>query len=70
MITSEDLTPQQRLRLIRSGFAFTPGGTFVTREEVAAGDAAKKAASGARQPDEAEDRRVREQLLTTGRYNL
>ena len=70
MISSDDLTPQERQRLIRSGFAFTPGGTYVTREEVAAGDAAKKATSGARQPDEAEDRRVREQLLATGRYSF
>ena len=70
MITSNDLTPQERQRLTRFGFAYTPGGTFVTREEVAAGDAARKAASAARRPDEAEERRVREQLLSTGRYKL
>jgi hypothetical protein len=70
MTSSDDLTPQERLRLTRSGFAFTPGGTFVTREEIAAGDAARKATSGARRPDEAEDQRVREQLIASGRYTL
>ena len=70
MITSDDLSPQERRRLALHGFAYTPTGTFVTREEVAAGDAAKKANSGPRRPDEAEDQRVRERLLATGRYDL
>ena len=73
MITSEDLSPQGRLRLIRFGFAFTPGGTFVAREEVAAGDAARRAGAGARRERLAtgpEAERVREQLVATGLYNL
>ena len=70
MISSDDLTAQERLRLHRFGYAFPPGGTYVTREEVAAGDAAKKAGRAARRPDEAEDARVREQLSATGRYSF
>ena len=70
MSSSDDLTAQERLRLHRFGYAFTPGGTYVTREEVAAGDEARKASTATRRPDEAEDERVREQLLATGHYDL
>ena len=70
MITSDDLSPQERRRLALHGFAYTPTGTFVTREEIAAGDAARKAERATRRPDEAEDERVREQLIATGRYSF